>query len=110
MSEPAPGEAMLYLYRLKPGAGPEYDRRHAEVSPELLADIRAAGIHDYSIFRNEEIVVCRLRARDGRAAAEQRLEVGKAQARWSASLAHLFEATMDASGEPLWLREVFRLD
>ena len=28
MTTKGPGEAMLFIYRLKPGMGPEYDRAH----------------------------------------------------------------------------------
>lgn len=110
MSEPAAGEPVLYLYRLKPGAGAEYDRRHAEVWPELLDDIRRAGIRDYSIYRHGEIVVCRLTADHGFSVVNGRLMAGDVQRRWTASLAGLFESTADVNGEPLWLTEVFRLD
>jgi len=58
-----PGEPFLYIYRLKDGAGPEYDRRHADVWPAMLELLMEAGIDDYQIWRHEEIVVCRLRAR-----------------------------------------------
>ena len=110
MMEPAVGEPMLYLYRLAPGAGAEYDRRHAAVWPELLAEIRLAGISDYTIYRRGDIVVCRLRARYGLPEANRRLADGGVQQRWSESLADLFVSTSDYQGEPLWMDEVFSLD
>lgn len=107
--DPKPGEPVLFLYRLKPGAGPEYDRWHAEVWPELLAEIEAAGFEDYQIWRHEEIVVSRLRGRDGYRAAEAIMQASAIQKRWTATLAHLFESYETSDGEPLWLDEVFRL-
>lgn len=100
----------LYVYRLKPGAGPEYDRRHANVWPELLVLIGEAGITDYQIWRHEEIVICRLRARDGLTFATEILAASDVQKRWTESLSDLFESIADEHGEPLWLREVFRFN
>jgi L-rhamnose mutarotase len=44
------------MRRLRPGAEEEYERRHREVWPEVLAAIQRAGIQRYTIFRHE----CRL--------------------------------------------------
>ena len=105
--DPGPGEPCFYIYRLKPGMGAVYDERHRAVWPELLALIDAAGIYDYQIWRHEEIVVCRLRTRDGFSAASAATAASEVQQRWTASLADVFEATADAGGQPLWLTEVF---
>jgi L-rhamnose mutarotase len=43
-----------FRMQLKPGAAAEYRRRHDEIWPELANVLRAAGIHDYSIFLDEE--------------------------------------------------------
>jgi L-rhamnose mutarotase len=47
---------MNYAFRmkLKPGMQEEYKRRHDEIWPELTQLLREAGIHDYSIFLDEE--------------------------------------------------------
>ena len=99
---------VLYLYRLKPGAGADYDRAHAAVWPEMMALLEQAGIEDYQIWRHEEIVVCRLRYRRGFDAAQAILGASAVQRRWTDSLSHLFLTIADDEGEPLWLREVFR--
>ena len=109
-TEPVEEEPFLYIYRLKLGAGPEYDRRHANVWPELLKILTTAGISDYQIWRHEEIVVCRLRARNGFIKATAILSSSEVQQKWSASLADLFESVVDTEGQPLWLNEVFRFD
>jgi L-rhamnose mutarotase len=43
-----------FRMKLKPGTVDEYRRRHDEIWPELTALLQAAGIHDYSIFLDEE--------------------------------------------------------
>ena len=43
-----------FRMQLKPGHAAEYKRRHDEIWPELHSCCSAAGIHDYSIFLDEE--------------------------------------------------------
>jgi len=43
-----------FKMKLRPGAAAEYKRRHDELWPELAAELKAAGISDYSIFLDEE--------------------------------------------------------
>jgi L-rhamnose mutarotase len=43
-----------FRMKLKPGTTAEYRRRHDAIWPELAQLLRAAGIHDYSIFLDEE--------------------------------------------------------
>lgn len=108
VASPTANPPILYLYCLKPGAGPDYDRAHQAVWPEMLALIEAAGIEDYQIWRHEEIIVCRLRSRPGFDASTAILSASEIQRRWTASLSHLFQSIASPDGEPLWLREVFR--
>ena len=44
-------ERALFYLRLYPGTEAEYDRRHTEVWPELVAEIRESGIHNFTGFR-----------------------------------------------------------
>jgi L-rhamnose mutarotase len=63
---------MNYAFRmkLKPGTAAEYRRRHDEIWPELSQLLRQAGVHDYSIFLDEETMhlfaVLKLRAENTR--------------------------------------------
>lgn len=43
-----------FRMRLKPGVVDEYRRRHDAIWPELSALLTESGIHDYSIFLDEE--------------------------------------------------------
>lgn len=45
-------QRMAFLMRIKPGTEAEYTRRHQQVWPEMQAELRAAGAHNYSIFRD----------------------------------------------------------
>jgi L-rhamnose mutarotase len=46
-----PMERALFYLRIFPGTEAEYDRRHAEIWPELVEEIRESGIHNFSGFR-----------------------------------------------------------
>lgn len=39
-----------WMLRIKPGAEEEYVRRHDEIWPEMLDDMKKAGIRNYTIF------------------------------------------------------------
>src|SRR3982751_21608 len=61
-----------FRMKLKPGQAAEYRRRHDAIWPELAALLREVGIHDYSIFLDEETLhlfaVLKLREPNERAA------------------------------------------
>ncbi|MBL6279303.1 L-rhamnose mutarotase [Micromonospora fiedleri] len=102
-----PGTQVCYLYRLRPGAEAEYERRHAELWPEMAALLDEAGMYDYHIYRHGLLLICVLRTRWGFDHARRVTGASPVQARWSASLAHLFAEIADADGEPLWAYPVF---
>ncbi|WP_420408442.1 L-rhamnose mutarotase [Hoeflea sp.] len=100
-------EPLVFLYRLKPGMGPEYDRAHRAVWPEIIALLDEAGFYDYRIWRRGDLVVSSLRTRKGYSEAARVTAASAVQARWTASLSHVFEEIADESGEPLWFEQVF---
>ena len=59
-----------FRMQLKPGTVEEYRRRHDEIWPQLVELLSASGIHDYSIFLDEETLalfaVLKLRADNSR--------------------------------------------
>jgi L-rhamnose mutarotase len=45
-----------FRMNLKPGTVEEYKRRHDVLWPDLAAALKEAGIYDYSIFLDEEML------------------------------------------------------
>ncbi|MDC8829249.1 L-rhamnose mutarotase [Alteromonas gilva] len=43
-------EKIAFVMQLNPGCEEEYERRHDEIWPELVTELKAAGVEDYSIF------------------------------------------------------------
>ncbi|MDM4765251.1 L-rhamnose mutarotase [Pelomonas sp. SE-A7] len=54
MTTSSDSEILAFKMQLKPGVVDEYKRRHDELWPELAQALRDAGIHDYSIFLDEQ--------------------------------------------------------
>lgn len=102
-------DRVRFIYRLKGGAGDEYDTAHTRVPEELLGLLSEAGISDYTIWRHEEILVCEFHSAIGFENSNRVLSASDVQRRWTDSLTHLFEKIED-NGQPLWLRQVFRFD
>lgn len=100
-------EPLVFLYRLKQGMGPEYDRAHRAVWPEIIALLDKAGFYDYRIWRRGDLVVSSLRTRWGYDHAARISAASAIQAKWTASMSHVFDEIVDAGGEPLLLDLVF---
>lgn len=99
-----------FKMKLKPGYAEEYKKRHDEIWPELSQCLKEAGVHDYSIFLDEETLTL---------FAFQQLEDsydGKALAlhpvvrKWWAYMADIMDTNTDHSPVTKALQEVFHMD
>ena len=103
-------QRVAFKMTLKPGVVAEYKKRHDEIWPELAAELKAAGVSDYSIFLDEETLtlfaVQKLSANNSAAKLPDSPIVRK----WWASMAPLMETHPDNSPIAPPLREVFHLD
>lgn len=43
-------EKIAFVMTLKPGCAAEYKKRHNEIWPDLVRELKQAGISDYSIY------------------------------------------------------------
>lgn len=50
-------ERLCFTFETHPGTATEYKRRHDEIWPELVADIKAAGQSNYSLFRHGDRII-----------------------------------------------------
>jgi L-rhamnose mutarotase len=98
-----------FVMGLLPGAEPEYRRRHAAVWPEMLAELKAAGASNYSIFLDGDRLFGYLEVDDlGR--FQQHMNASKVNARWQADMGILIDPLTDpATGFHRQLDEVFHL-
>lgn len=99
-----------FTMKLKPGFEAEYKRRHDEIWPELSALLSKSGIHDYSIFLEEDSLTLfafqKLKEGfDGTAVSNDPI----AQ-KWWAYMADIMETNEDHSPVTKTLSEVFYMD
>ena len=101
---------LAFKMRLKPGAAAEYKKRHDAIWPELAAELRAAGISDYSIFLDEETLTLFAvqKLSDPNSAAD--LPDSPLVRKWWDYMAPLMETHPDHSPVVRPLNEVFHLD
>jgi L-rhamnose mutarotase len=99
-----------FKMKLKPGKVAEYKKRHDEIWPELAAQLRAAGVSDYSIFLDKETLTLFAvqKLSDGNTAAG--LPKTAIVRKWWDYMAPLMETHPDHAPVCGDLREVFHLD
>jgi L-rhamnose mutarotase len=99
-----------FKMKLKPGVAAEYKKRHDEIWPELAAELRAAGVSDYSIFLDEETLTLFAVQKLGDANSAGDLPNSPIVRKWWDSMAPLMEVHPDNAPVATPLREVFHLD
>jgi L-rhamnose mutarotase len=103
-------ERIGFAMRLRPGKEQEYRRWHQAVWPELLADLRAAGARNYSIFLRGEDLFAYLEV-DDFDGFTTRMGTSAANDRWQREMADLIDPLTDpATGFHRRLAEVFHLE
>ena len=99
-----------FTMKLKPGFEAEYKKRHDEIWPELSKLLSDSGIHEYSIFLDEQTLTL---------FAFQKLEDGFEPSKipndpivkkWWAYMADIMETNDDNSPVETSLREVFYME
>ncbi len=100
---------VAWTARLRPDRVDEYVAAHADVWPDVLAAIQAAGIRDYSIWLFEDRVFAQYEC-DGDHDEALRIEAtAEATGHWRALMRECFQPEVATDGVT-WLPEIFRLD
>jgi L-rhamnose mutarotase len=99
-----------FTMKLKPGAVAEYKKRHDAIWPELAAELRTAGVSDYSIFLDEETLTLFAVQKLGEKNSGAELPDSPIVRKWWDYMAPLMETHPDHSPIAKPLKEVFRLD
>ena len=103
-------ERVAFTMRLLPGAEAEYRRRHADVWPEMLDELRSGGCSNYSIYLNGQDLIGTFEV-DDFDRFRRLMDAAPVNARWQAEMAALIDPCTDpATGFHRRLEEVFRLD
>jgi L-rhamnose mutarotase len=100
---------ICFTLQVRPERLEEYRRRHGPVWPEMLAALREAGWHDYSLFLREDGLLVGYLVTEDFDAARAAMDATEVNARWQAEMAEFF-----VDGRPDHnlhvLSEVFNLD
>lgn len=103
-------ERLCYTFDLAPGMEAEYERRHAELWPELVEALRAAGFSNYSLFRRGLEVIAYCECEPSAEVALARLEATEVNARWAAHIRSLMTRSVDEHGRFFTVNEIWHLD
>ena len=103
-------ERVAFYLRIFPGTEAEYDKRHAEIWPELVDEIRGSGIRNYTGFRRGTDVWYY-----GECHPDAKTAFGvhgpkPANQRWKHRFRDVIAQITDDSGNLLWYGEVFHTD
>jgi L-rhamnose mutarotase len=98
-------QRVAFQLRVKKGFEEAYDIAHKQVWPELLAELQAFGVREYSIFRRQQELFLTMRVPDFQVFLEQ-IKRSKVDQRWQRMMAPLLEAVPSlAPGEALAVME-----
>ncbi len=103
-------EKIAFRMFLNPGQAAEYRRRHDEVWPELTRLLKASGLHDYSIYLDEEHVVLFAVLRREAGHTMNELPQHPVMQRWWAHMADIMRSHADGSPVVESLPCMFHLD
>jgi L-rhamnose mutarotase len=103
---------ICFTLQVKPECVEDYRRRHAAVWPSMLAALRKAGWHDYSLFLRDDGLLVGYFLTEDLDASLDAMEATEVNARWQAEMAPFFADL--PGGRPdrgfVALDEVFHLD
>lgn len=95
---------------LKPGCEAEYEKRHAEIWPELKALLSENGVCDYSIFWDKETNLLFASQKVKGEAGSQDMGTNPIVQKWWDYMADIMEVNPDNSPISIPLQEVFRME
>jgi L-rhamnose mutarotase len=95
---------------LRPGNEAEYKKRHDEIWPELKAELRKAGVSDYSIYLDEKTHTLFAYQHLASDATNGELAGTSIVKKWWHSMKDLMETNPDESPVEGKLTEVFHMD
>jgi L-rhamnose mutarotase len=99
-----------FIMHLHPGCEAEYKRRHDEIWPELKAELRKAGVSNYSIFLDQKSGVLFAYQHLADDAADEDLAQQVIVKKWWNMMKDIMDTNLDESPVSEDLIEVFHMD
>ncbi len=88
-------ERFAWKGRIKPGMQAEYKRRHDEIWPEMVEVLKKAGIGNYTIWSDGDVLFGYYECEHGIAYAEQAQAGSPVVDRWNEYMDDVLELEMD---------------
>lgn len=99
-----------FKMQLKPGFEAEYQRRHDAVWPEVQAELKKAGVSDYSIYLDPETLTLYAFQKLTDNNTSDLLPQTAAVQKWWAYMKDIMDSNPDNSPVSAPLKEVFHMD
>jgi L-rhamnose mutarotase len=93
-----------------PGQESEYERRHADIWPDLVVELQAAGVRNYSLFRRGTSVIAYAECHPDAATAFGQVGATEVNQRWSDWFTDVLAQLTSADGQLIQADEVWHLD
>ncbi len=103
-------QRIAFEMSIRPGTQDEYRRRHQQVWPSLLADLKAAGCHNYSIFLHGTRLLAYMEVDDFQQFLA-RMATSEADKQWESFMSDILQREVEThTGFPATFSEIFHLD
>jgi len=102
-------ERLCFLMHLVPGKEDEYERRHAEIWPDMRDAVSAAGFTNYGLFRRGSTVIGYAECVPDVATVLATIGAAEVNTRWAESFSHIIESMTDENGGLNRFTEVWHL-
>ena len=103
-------ERQCFSFQLRPGTIAEYQKRHNEIWPELVAELKEAGLSNYTLFRyDDERVIGYVECEPDVSTCFSRLATADANSRWSAWFEDIIVSLTDEVGNMHSMEELWHL-
>jgi L-rhamnose mutarotase len=103
-------QRICFLMEIVPGQEAEYERRHAEIWPELVAALQDAGVRNYTLFRRGTSVIAYAECHPDAATAFGKVGATEVNRRWAQWFTNVLATHTDAEGNLIEATEVWHLD
>ena len=104
-------QRLCFTFQLYPGKLEEYRHRHDNIWPELVEDIKRAGISNYNLFAlGDDRVVAYAECEPDAATCFERLKESDANRRWQTWFEDTIVSITDERGSLNELPELWHLD
>jgi L-rhamnose mutarotase len=103
-------QRICFLMKIQPGREDEYQRRHDEIWPELVAELQRAGVRNYTLFRRGTSVIAYAECHPDAATAFGAVGATEVNKRWAQWFTEVLAEHTDEHGNLIEATEVWHLD